>query len=141
MVVTFFPAAADTGVMQDLTGWPSTWTVQAPHCAMPQPNLVPVSPSSSRMTQSSGVSAGCSECASLPLTTNVIIYSPLQRSFNVHRPALELPRQEQILEVIHERTRTGRSRFHFSRGHAALARAVLHRRREGRCPNVFSGGR
>ena len=31
------------------------WTVQAPQSAMPQPNLVPVRPSVSRRTQSSGV--------------------------------------------------------------------------------------
>jgi hypothetical protein len=33
---------------------------QAPHCAMPQPYLVPVSPISSRMTQSKGVSGSMS---------------------------------------------------------------------------------
>src|SRR5262245_44219560 len=70
MVVIFLPATADTGVMQERTGLPLTCTVQAPHCAAPQPNLVPVSPSSSRTTQSSGVSAGCSELASLPFIVN-----------------------------------------------------------------------
>ena len=30
-------AAADTGVTQERTGWPSRCTVQAPHCASPQP--------------------------------------------------------------------------------------------------------
>jgi hypothetical protein len=33
---------------------------QAPHCAMPQPYLVPVSPISSRMIQSKGVSGSMS---------------------------------------------------------------------------------
>src|SRR5260370_243662 len=42
MVVTFLPAAGDTGVEQERTGCPSRGTVPAPHCAMPQPNLVPV---------------------------------------------------------------------------------------------------
>ncbi|MGH6962464.1 MAG: hypothetical protein ACREE7_18450, partial [Dongiaceae bacterium] len=28
--------------MQERVGTPSIWTVQAPHCAMPQPNLGPV---------------------------------------------------------------------------------------------------
>ena len=37
------------------TGWPLIWTVQAPHCAMPQPNLVPVIPSVSRRTHSRGI--------------------------------------------------------------------------------------
>src|SRR5437867_13083502 len=59
--------------MQERVGMPLTCTVHAPHCAMPQPNLVPVSPSSSRTTHKSGVSPGCSEWASLPLTTNLII--------------------------------------------------------------------
>ena len=43
MVVIFLPATAATGVTQERSGAPSTCTVQAPHCAMPQPNLVPVS--------------------------------------------------------------------------------------------------
>ena len=38
---------------QELTGWPSSSTVQAPHSPAPQPFLVPVSPISSRMTSSS----------------------------------------------------------------------------------------
>src|SRR3979409_1357548 len=76
MVVIFLPAAAETGVEHERTGLPLMCTVQAPHCAMPQPNLVPVSPSSSRITHSSGVSAGCSELTSLPLTTNLVIRSP-----------------------------------------------------------------
>src|SRR5262245_6450794 len=73
MVVTFLPATAETGVEHERTGCPLTCTVQAPHCAMPQPNLVPVSPSSSRITHRSGVSPGCSELTSLPLTTNLVI--------------------------------------------------------------------
>jgi hypothetical protein len=35
-------------------------TVQAPQSAMPQPNFVPVMPSTSRSTQSSGVSPATS---------------------------------------------------------------------------------
>ena len=42
-------------------------TVQAPHCAMPQPNLVPVMPSTSRSTQSSGMSPGASKVRFSPL--------------------------------------------------------------------------
>jgi hypothetical protein len=42
--VIFLPAAADTGVTQERIGWPSRCTVQAPHRATPQPNLVPVRP-------------------------------------------------------------------------------------------------
>src|SRR3984893_12211663 len=43
-------------------------TIQAPHSPVPHPNLVPVSLSSSRITHSSGVFGGASECAALPLT-------------------------------------------------------------------------
>src|SRR4029077_6009204 len=42
IVVTFLPATVDTGAMQERIAVPSTWTVQAPHSAMPQPNFVPV---------------------------------------------------------------------------------------------------
>src|SRR4029077_7474544 len=73
MVLSFLPATADTGVTHERTGLPLTGTVQAPHCAAPQPNLVPVRPSSSRTTQISGVSACCSEYASLSLMVNLTI--------------------------------------------------------------------
>ena len=73
MVVTFFPAAAETGMLQERTGAPSRCTVQAPHWAMPQPNLVPVSPSSSRITHNSGVSADCSDFTALPFTVKLSI--------------------------------------------------------------------
>ena len=36
-VVTLVPAAAETGTEQDRVGAPSRCTVQAPHCASPQP--------------------------------------------------------------------------------------------------------
>jgi len=64
--MTRFPAAL-TGTEQDLVATPSTWTVQAPHWAMPQPNLVPVSPSVSRRTQSNGVSGSTSTSCVCPL--------------------------------------------------------------------------
>src|SRR5256885_9654634 len=41
MVVTALPPTVETGSTQERTGSPSTWTVQAPHMLMPQPNLVP----------------------------------------------------------------------------------------------------
>src|SRR2546429_4066594 len=49
---TLFPY---TTLFRSRVATPSRWTVQAPHWAMPQPNLVPVSPSVSRSTQRSGV--------------------------------------------------------------------------------------
>ena len=58
MVVTVRSPTALTGSTHDRAGPSPTCTVQAPHWAMPQPNLVPVRPSTSRSTQSSGMSAG-----------------------------------------------------------------------------------
>src|SRR5437660_1155601 len=51
---------------------PARWPVQAPHWAMPQPNLVPVSPSVSRSTQRSGVSGVTLTVSRLPLTVKLI---------------------------------------------------------------------
>src|SRR5689334_9434169 len=56
------------GVMQERVATPSMCTVQAPHSAMPQPNLVPVMPSTSRSTHSSGVSPSTSTDLTAPLT-------------------------------------------------------------------------
>src|SRR3989442_6931443 len=72
MVVTRLPATAATGSTQLRVATPSKWTVHAPHCAMPQPNFVPVRPSVSRSTQSSGVSGLSVTGGDLPLTVNVI---------------------------------------------------------------------
>ena len=63
MVTTCLPAALPTPMMQARTAWPSRWTVQAPHSAMPHPNLVPVSASSSRRYQSKGVAGSPSKRA------------------------------------------------------------------------------
>ena len=51
--------------------------MQAPHCAMPQPNFVPVSPSTSRSTQRSGMSSGAGTSCSLPLTLSFMAASSL----------------------------------------------------------------
>ena len=68
MVVTDLPATSDSRVWHEKARLPSICTMQAPHRPVPQPNLVPVSLSSSRITHNSGVSGGASECAALPLT-------------------------------------------------------------------------
>src|SRR5436190_24054419 len=78
------------GSTQVRVATPSRCTVQAPHCAMPQPNLVPVSPSVSRSTQRSGVSGATSTVSRLPLTVKEIgdmTSFPLLRGLvnNVHR--------------------------------------------------------
>jgi len=77
MVVTRFPATADTGVTQARVGVPSTWTVQAPQSAMPQPYFVPVSSSVSRSAQRSGISGATSTCRGVPFTVRAIMRSPL----------------------------------------------------------------
>src|SRR5229473_4038892 len=61
-----------TGVMQERVAAPSTCTVQAPQSAMPQPNFVPVMPSTSRNTHKSGVSPSTSIVRSTPLTLIVV---------------------------------------------------------------------
>src|SRR3989441_5976761 len=72
IVVTRFPAAAATGITHDRTAVPSRCTVQAPHCAMPHPNFVPVRPRLSRSTHRSGVSGATSTDWRLPLTVKTI---------------------------------------------------------------------
>src|SRR2546426_5964783 len=71
IVVMRLPAAAETGVMHERTGFPSRWIVHAPHKARPQPNFVPVIPSTSRSTQSNGVSSSTSTLRALPLIVSV----------------------------------------------------------------------
>ena len=60
-----------SGVTQERVATPSTCTVQAPQSATPQPNFVPVMPSTSRNTQRSGVSPSTSTLCLLPLTSMV----------------------------------------------------------------------
>src|SRR5579863_7209309 len=56
-----------TANRQERTGAPSMCTVQAPHCAMPQPNLVPVNPRRSLSTHRRGMSGGASISLTSPL--------------------------------------------------------------------------
>src|SRR5262245_8839917 len=72
IVTTFLPATAETGVVHALTAWPPTSTVQAPHTAMPQPNLVPVNPNSSRTTHISGVSGGDADETDFPFRIKLV---------------------------------------------------------------------
>src|SRR5262245_27059198 len=76
MVVTFLPATVEIGVVQDRVGCPLIWTVQAPHRAMPQPNLVPVSPSVSRRTHSSGICGVTSTLCRFPFNVKSIGIKP-----------------------------------------------------------------
>src|SRR5215467_13884105 len=72
MVVIDLPAAADRGTLHDRVARPSMRTVQAPHWAMPQPYLVPVSFNESRSTHSNGVSGSTSTLWATPLTISEI---------------------------------------------------------------------
>lgn len=67
-----FPTAAETGVTHERTALPFKCTVHAPHCAIPQPYLVPVRPRFSRITQSSGVDPSTSTWYSRRFTFSLI---------------------------------------------------------------------
>ena len=73
------PAAPtlDTGRTQLRVGTPSICTVQAPHCALPQPYLEPVRPSCSRNTHNSGVSLSASKSRTAPFTFSFAMSSLL----------------------------------------------------------------
>src|SRR5207302_4808508 len=71
MVVIGRAPTVETGVTHDRVASPPRCTVHAPHCAIPQPNLVPVKPSVSRNTQSSGMSPGTLTRWDWPLTERV----------------------------------------------------------------------
>src|SRR3954468_1400072 len=72
MVVTDLPAISDTWVWQENARLRSMCTMQAPHNPVPQPNLVPVSLRSSRITHNSGVAGGASVAAGLPFTMKFV---------------------------------------------------------------------
>src|SRR5260221_3517902 len=67
-----------TGVIQERVATPSTCTVQAPQSAIPQPNFVPVMPSTSRNTQRRGVSPSTSTLCVFLLTVMVKAMGPLR---------------------------------------------------------------
>src|ERR1700736_6350851 len=92
MVVPSLPAARDTGATHDRIASPSRWTVQAPHCAMPHPYLVPVRPRFSRKTQSKGVEASTSRFTCCRFKLKEIIETPPLDQYR-----LRLWKQEKIL--------------------------------------------
>src|SRR5271163_49674 len=63
----------EIGVWQPRTAAPSRCTVQAPHNPAPQPNLLPFKSSSSRRTQSKGMSPSTSMVRDTPLI--LIVYA------------------------------------------------------------------
>src|SRR5262245_23378230 len=90
MVVTCLPSAALTGITQERTAAPSRCTVQAPHCAIPQPYLVPVRPTCSRITHSRGVLGLTLTSRGLPLIVKRAIAfpppSPVPGTIGDHSP-------------------------------------------------------
>src|SRR5260370_40398296 len=85
MVVTCWSATEEIGVMQERVAWPSICTVQAPHCATPQPNLVPCRPTTSRIAQSRGMSGSASRVVGLPLSVNEIAIRKLRSGLRLTR--------------------------------------------------------
>src|SRR4051812_32741634 len=73
MVVTSRTPTDSSGVTQERTASPSRCTVQAPHSALPQPNLVPTSCISPRSTHSKGVSGSALTVEVLPLILIVVV--------------------------------------------------------------------
>src|SRR4029450_11910274 len=97
MVVTFLPPAWDIGIVQERAGSPFTCTMQAPHSAIPQPYLVPVSPMVSRNTHSRGAPGSTSTFWPLPLTVNEIMAPPPNdRKLLLPKPLFEILQVGQI---------------------------------------------
>src|SRR5258707_5915047 len=69
-----------TGIEQERCTSPLMCTEQAPHWATPQPYLVPVSPTCSRITQRSGVSSSTRTSRTLPLMLSFIDRLPRRRA-------------------------------------------------------------
>src|SRR5207237_7088075 len=67
---------AESGTEQERITSPLMCTEQAPHCATPQPYLVPVRPTCSRMTQSSGVSGSACTSRVFPLMLSLAMSVP-----------------------------------------------------------------
>src|SRR5258705_14006297 len=65
-----------TGMEQERTTSPFRCTEQAPHCATPQPYLVPVRPTCSRITHRSGVLSSTCTSRVAPLMLSFAILSP-----------------------------------------------------------------
>ena len=85
------PTASLTCMAQERVATPSIWTVQAPHCAMPHPYFVPVSPTFSRMAHSRGVSGSTSTLTSFPLMLRRIMdFSPDMPAAPPQAPSCEI---------------------------------------------------
>src|SRR2546428_3472740 len=72
IVVILFPITFSSAVLQERIASPFASTVHEPQKPRPQPNLVPVIPSSSRQTQSNGVSGDEEMVGALPLMVSFV---------------------------------------------------------------------
>jgi hypothetical protein len=72
MVVIFFPATLEMGVMHERVASPLICTVQAPQSAIPHPNFVPVMFRVSRSTQRRGICGSTSTVVDFPLSAKVM---------------------------------------------------------------------
>src|SRR5215469_14401308 len=77
MVVTDLPATSNIATPHERTASPSRCTVHAPHSATPQPNFVPVRPSSSRRYHISGIDGSPSKDRCCPFTLRLTMVSSL----------------------------------------------------------------
>src|SRR3954466_2283885 len=84
-----------TGIEQERCTSPLMCTEHAPHCATPQPYFVPVSPTISRITQSSGVSASACTSRTLPLMLSLAMCVPHAYRAAIHRGPPFLKPEEQ----------------------------------------------
>src|SRR5215470_5992309 len=73
-VRTRVPSASTARWVQELTGAPSTSTVQAPQTCMSQERLAPLRPSRSRSTSKSSACAGTSRATARPLTVKARLH-------------------------------------------------------------------
>src|SRR5712671_6229239 len=92
IVVTAEEPMLSIGVIQERTATPSTCTVQAPQSALPQPNFVPVMPSTSRNTQRSGVSLSTSTIRLTPLTLIMVAIATSGLFAGIEHPVGEIGR-------------------------------------------------
>src|SRR5262245_89493 len=104
MVVILFVLFIELiGMAQERCTSPSMWTEQAPHCAIPQPYLVPVNPSCSRNTHSNGISPSAFTSTVFPFTFN---FTMVGCSDALRVPTLLASAQERLCS--HSRASTGR---------------------------------
>src|SRR5215475_380272 len=82
MVTTFLPATDPTSVWHERCAVPSMCTVQAPHSPAPQPYLVPVNPTWSRIAHSNGVRGSASTDTCWLFKVNETMNPPLACVFD-----------------------------------------------------------